>query len=176
MTAIDWTQPLELLDGTPVVFRPGPYAPDFSGSYWLVREDGELFTERQMRGQPVPAAFTVTPEGRVPVLDGTGRLAVRNRAEPAAECPAPWALARADELGAGRGAFSREVRDAFARYIEAHEQPPVDPDLLLAREALARLYDGDTARRAREGRYDSYKSVRATLWALKRRRPEEQAS
>lgn len=42
--SIDWTKPLELMDGTPVVLSPeGGLCgnnPDLDGDYWVVREDG----------------------------------------------------------------------------------------------------------------------------------------
>lgn len=49
MEKIDWTKPLELLDGTPVVLSDpgdidsefGGAAPDKDGDYWIKREDGE---------------------------------------------------------------------------------------------------------------------------------------
>lgn len=34
---IDWTKPIELIDGTPVVVTDGP---DEDGDYWIVRTDG----------------------------------------------------------------------------------------------------------------------------------------
>ena len=62
------------------------------------------------------------------------------------DMPADWAIERACELANAMGAAwnmkdakdaygirrSGDTVSAFARYIEAHEQPPVDPD----REAL----------------------------------------
>lgn len=47
--AIDWTKPLELLDGTPVRLSAGSEVaamfggtnPDHDGHYWVRREDGE---------------------------------------------------------------------------------------------------------------------------------------
>lgn len=46
--------------------------------------------------------------------------------------PADWAIRRAkEETG------EQYLLDAFARYIEKHEQPPVDPDVLDVRRILA---------------------------------------
>ena len=45
-----------------------------------------------------------------------------------------WALKRADALIIKTG---DTLHEGFARYIAQHEEPPVDPDLLLAREAAA---------------------------------------
>ena len=45
---------------------------------------------------------------------------------------AQWSLKRVREI-AGAGA----IEYAFARYIEQHEKPPVDPDVLAVREILA---------------------------------------
>ena len=62
----------------------------------------------------------------------------------------------------------------LAEMIEKHEQPPVDPDLLLAREIAAAEYvkagaEEHVAESALKGRYDTFPCVRAALAALKRR-------
>lgn len=49
--SIDWTKPLELMDGTPVRLETdgemetciGRTDPDKDGDYWIRREDGQLF-------------------------------------------------------------------------------------------------------------------------------------
>lgn len=56
---IDWTKPLELIDGTPVVLEPhdpnesysnGPNGePDEDGDYWIVREDGKPWPQGRLR-------------------------------------------------------------------------------------------------------------------------------
>lgn len=64
------------------------------------------------------------------------------------DMPADWAIGRACELADCRSMKEDIVRKhkthwgdgavvALARYIEAHEQPPVDPDLVTAREICA---------------------------------------
>jgi hypothetical protein len=61
--AIDWSAPLEMVDGTPVRVGGGP---DRDGDYLCVREDGKPFTGEQMAqgavGEPVkrPEHDTVT--------------------------------------------------------------------------------------------------------------------
>lgn len=69
------------------------------------------------------------------------------------DMPADWAIERACELANAMGAAwnmkdskdaygirrSGDTVSAFARYIEAHEQPPVDPDLVTAREICAKV-------------------------------------
>ena len=69
------------------------------------------------------------------------------------DMPADWAIERACELvnAAGGGTLSVKIAkgaiglghnlalNALARYIEAHEQPPVDPDLETAREICAKV-------------------------------------
>lgn len=37
---IDWTKPLELMDGTPVRLTEDDERPDEDGDYWIEREDG----------------------------------------------------------------------------------------------------------------------------------------
>jgi hypothetical protein len=53
--AIDWTKPLELEDGTPVVIENGPLGDDhaFAQYYALQRADGERFTPEQAAGYQV---------------------------------------------------------------------------------------------------------------------------
>lgn len=67
------------------------------------------------------------------------------------DMPADWAIERAIELVNVDGStYTHEsltqkhiagwsLCKAFARYIEAHEQPPVDPDLVTAREICAKV-------------------------------------
>ena len=72
------------------------------------------------------------------------------------EQPPEWAMQRAiDELNVEVNRTGSEIkwrlpRDkgdspvvVLARLIAKHEQPPVDPILAAAREAVARWYDGD---------------------------------
>lgn len=65
-----------------------------------------------------------------------------------AEIP-KWAVERAEELAAAEaegGTTWTPLADAFARYIAAHEEPPVDPLLVEARQIAAEI-----RRSAREG-------------------------
>ena len=49
-----------------------------------------------------------------------------------------WAIRRAEELcGCNFYGDAGGVAGAFARYIAAHEQPPVDPDVIAVREIVA---------------------------------------
>ena len=73
--AIDWTKPLELEDGTPVVMLSGP---DSDGDYRLNREDGEKFTEAQT-GSTYRHCYWKQNGDRMRDKQG---LRVRNRAEP----------------------------------------------------------------------------------------------
>lgn len=67
------------------------------------------------------------------------------------------------------GAYS--IGKAFARYIAQHEQPPVDPDLVKAREICARaakaVGQANNPMRYRAGDYDDDPEVQFALSALK---------
>lgn len=91
-----------------------------------------------------------------------------------------WARQRMLKL-AGEGAdadlpWSKDVENAFARYIAQHEEPPVDPLLIEAREIAAKVVekaenDGeeyDWSRHCRSGSYDDRSDVQIALAALKR--------
>jgi hypothetical protein len=71
MPAVDWTKPLELMDGTPVRLVTEDEGiqsnPDKDGDYWIRREDGERI------GLDVDRC--VSPEG----LGGNNKPFVRNR-------------------------------------------------------------------------------------------------
>lgn len=79
---IDWTKPLELIDGTPVKLEPhdpttglrtnGPNGePDSDGDYWIVNEDGS----------PIDGgSYCLHPDGRD---CDYGPVRVRNREQPA---------------------------------------------------------------------------------------------
>lgn len=62
--------------------------------------------------------------------------------------------------------------EAFARYIAQHEEPPVDPLLIEAREIVARHEDSlgfdEDAKSTRAGDVDSCESVQFTLTGLRR--------
>lgn len=59
---------------------------------------------------------------------------------------------------------------AFAKYIAEHEKPPVDPDLIEAREFLASNYDGPDyiADKYRQGYYDTTTALKAVVAAVKK--------
>ena len=70
---MDWTKPIELLDGTPLKLVSGP---DEAGDYTLAREDGLDFD-----GEPDPACtLYATFDGRRATPETTYTV-VRNRAE-----------------------------------------------------------------------------------------------
>lgn len=72
------------------------------------------------------------------------------------EMPADWAIEKAlklrefndgyclDDVKKAPSIFATVV--AFARYIEAHEEPPISRELLCAREAAARLSNDEECR------------------------------
>lgn len=80
---IDWTKPLELIDGTPVILEPhdpngisgnGPNrTPDRDGDYWVVRLDGKKFFNHC-------GYLCIHADG---CGEGTRTPAVRNREQPA---------------------------------------------------------------------------------------------
>lgn len=84
-----------------------------------------------------------------------------------------WAVKRATDL------TSEAMRDgswlpigghasaAFARYIAEHEEPPVDPLLIEARE-IGATHCPESADAFRDGLRDGHSSVKAILAALKR--------
>lgn len=63
---------------------------------------------------------------------------------------------------------------ALARYIAKHEEPPVDPNLIKAREICARVVEGIdkhfVAAEYRKGIYDNLSEVQFALTALKEAR------
>ena len=105
------------------------------------------------------------------------------------DMPADWALERAVELANANGAnwtaentkqhhFGGMVgpvtMQAFARYIEAHEQPPVDPDLVTAREICAAFASYFSSRvlpsDCKNGEFDHATAVQFALAKLKEAR------
>ena len=88
------------------------------------------------------------------------------------DTPAEWAIKPAlDELDVGGQPVCHVVK-AFARYIETHEEPPVDPLLIEAREVWAKARDksgeSEIARAYRDGSYDNNDRVILVLAALRR--------
>lgn len=102
------------------------------------------------------------------------------------DMPADWAIERAIELVNVDGStYTHEsltqkhiagwsLCNAFARYIEAHEQPPVDPDLVTAREIMSRAMSAagstHTARMYRNGTCDESGDLQFALAKLKEAR------
>lgn len=86
----------------------------------------------------------------------------------------PWT---SDEIAeAGDSARYSAVVRAYARYIAAHEEPPVDPLLIEAREIAANIRKSQerfaaeptVSQRIREGKFDDHQLVRAALEGLRR--------
>lgn len=103
--------------------------------------------------------------------------------------PADWAIERARtlycegyELVYGASTVE-QIKDSdvsspwkrlilkFATYIEAHEEAPVDPDLILAREAAAEFWLGDEnwqfSENCKAGDRDKTRDIRIPLAAIK---------
>lgn len=157
---IDWTKPLELEDGTPVVL-------DYDhrdGDYSLRRADGEEFTYEQAGNNPHVAIWKKDGSR----YGGNVGLRVRNAVETTSDIP-QWALKRVYTFTEPEDAYT-----AFARYIAQHEQPPVDPDLLTAREICAKAAEGFGLESApasyRNGDYDNDSEVQFALSKLKEAR------
>ena len=89
-----------------------------------------------------------------------------------------WASERAQALAKDETLHEGYTRThrAFARYIAEHEEPPVDPLLLEARELCARQAEGDLggnyglydAQGHREGKWDDTFQIDLVKAALKR--------
>ncbi len=84
-----------------------------------------------------------------------------------------WAIERAKDLrDAGFQRGDKNYTHTFARYIAEHEEPPVDPLLIEAREIAARRAQavGEEAwsRRYLAGEYDGAVGVQCALRGLKR--------
>lgn len=85
-----------------------------------------------------------------------------------------WALAMASDLAFAENGppvhYTRELV-AFARYIASHEQPPVDPILLRAREIVANIYAERGSpyypKEVVAGNFDDDPSVEVVIRALK---------
>lgn len=75
---IDWSMPLEHVDGTPLVFLTGLAAPDGEGDFHLIREDGLGFSLDQQKYGKTP--LIVRPNGTEWDEDrNVGAVRVRNR-------------------------------------------------------------------------------------------------
>ena len=98
------------------------------------------------------------------------------------DMPADWAIDKACQLCDCMSCKRDVIRKhethwaegavmQLARYIEAHEQPPVDPDLVTAREicagAQASFSEADDYR---GGKYDNMQEVQFALAKLKEAR------
>ena len=92
------------------------------------------------------------------------------------QLPPDWAIERVQEITGYYWPTStvagHAISTAFARYIAKHEEPPVDPLLIEAREVWAREREESGNSRVaalyRAGRYDSDPAIKTALAALKR--------
>lgn len=85
---IDWTKPLETVEGVPVILDPRMRAnPDADGDYFIIREDGKMFDKPYTW-----AALAIRHDGRH-YLRPDGPILIRNR-----EAPNPFKL-YAEALG-----------------------------------------------------------------------------
>lgn len=82
---INWTQPIEHVDGTPLVLRPLNRGanPDNEGDYYVLREDGLLLTPRQMASSNRDWLI-LRPNGTEWSRDRE-KVLVRNRIAPASQ-------------------------------------------------------------------------------------------
>lgn len=84
-----------------------------------------------------------------------------------------WAWEKAHKLLAEAGGkWGPSAARAFARYIAEHEEPPVDPLLIEAREVCARHFEdshqGAHGVSYRYGTWDDMDTVQIALAAIKR--------
>lgn len=101
------------------------------------------------------------------------------------DMPADWAIDKACQLCDCMSCKRDVIRKhethwaegavmQLARYIEAHEQPPVDPDLVTAREICARVCNDfgrtSNAKAYRDGDYDAEEELQFALAKLKEAR------
>ncbi len=99
--------------------------------------------------------------------------------------PPEWAMLKALSLMEYGGTPLSKVQDepnehyevvAFARYISQHEEPPVDPDLLEARQIeyeLCKAQDMHDPEQALRGEWDDNEGLKGVLKAIKRGRELE---
>lgn len=101
--------------------------------------------------------------------------------------PAPWYILRARKLVATKAATknmdilskqylsgsndSTAAMKAFADYIKENEEPPVDPDLIMAREIISERYRNNAlfnlANKTKEGVFDKTEEIQLSLFVLK---------
>lgn len=140
--AIDWSKPLELSDGTPVVLCPaeelgnwGGSNPDSEGFYWVQRPNGGKLTARTFHTR---VCCTRWGHAGIP---GDYNMAVRNRAEPPAAAnsnlPALTSVQRAvliemsEEIGYTAAVLAANTQAPHKLVVQARRD--------LAKMGLARL-------------------------------------
>lgn len=75
---IDWTKPLEHIDGTPLKIDPKIRDnPDDAGDYYLIREDGQSFLDAPVQG--AAPNLIVRPDGHEWLAHDSDPVLVRNR-------------------------------------------------------------------------------------------------
>lgn len=157
---IDWTKPIEGMNGEPadITRMPEDQPRDFYGCY-------DVRVGKSKR--------TVNANGES-ALDGYP--IVRNIVDISL-----WAFDKVDNLAvAENGAAS--YRRAFARYIMSKEEAPVDPDMIAAREVVCGYHHDkhpespwhiEQAELVRSGRMDNMLDVQAAYHGIKRGRALE---
>lgn len=83
--------------------------------------------------------------------------------------PDHWSFKRAEEI-LGRpepGNLIQPHMERLAEYVQKHEQPPVDPDVLAVRDILA-LWDGDYSKALENGQNDTTAAFQSALAAYRK--------
>lgn len=96
------------------------------------------------------------------------------------DTPPQWALDKVAKINGWRSwdvpiSYGKdpttEAMMHHARCLAKYEEPPVDPDVLRAREILAQAYEDDdssmSALAAKQGKYDNYPIMNAVITALR---------
>jgi Uncharacterized conserved protein len=142
---------------------------DFVESIRLPADHAAYSRVRRCKEPPVlidhkyePLRMSDENEPRDWTLDRRERRPTQRPVPP--EQPAGWAFARVEALTDKKDPPS--VRAAFARYIEAHELPPVDPDVAAVRRILTTWHlnrDESVANQLLLGNFDEDGSFIAAL-------------
>ena len=187
---IDWTKPIEHVDGTPLVLSDQGPNPDISGDYFAVREDGKALTYEQAHPYGeydviYCSRLMVRPNGDAWGFAGSHPVQiVRNRAvkqETVTIADLPTAPDR-EELYARINAQQAQIDDLHADVAELEawkadaiaqhpDLAPVDPILLKARKIVGRhLHNNGLTSDAQDvlwGHSDDHMAVCAVLDALR---------
>lgn len=181
MSNIDWSRPLE-------AYHPVHGACDVKVEYQHQRDGCYIVYGEEMHGS-CPAGFM--PDGRayVGASNSEKEWKVRNKAEPKAD--AFDVAFKEDNTDIPQWAWDRMKAEyidndgmaaSFARYIMTKEEPPVDPDLIEAREVVCGYHHDKhpespwhigQAEMVRSGNFDNMLDVQAAYHGIKRGRELE---